>query len=100
MWIRLPIQLFCSFFAFVVLLSIVLMTFYSPSSKIFLMCSLKTVFFWPLGTCFLVTLFNRLKYQKSLRDTYLYFQYKMQITGFKHKYPTIEFNSENPKKEC
>ena len=25
---------------------------------------------------------------------------KMQITGFKHKYPTIEFNSENPKKEC
>ena len=25
---------------------------------------------------------------------------KMQKTGFKHKYPTIEFNSENPKKEC
>ena len=23
---------------------------------------------------------------------------KMQKTGFKHKYPTIEFNSENPKK--
>ena len=22
----------------------------------------------------------------------------MQKTGFKHKYPTIEFNSENPKK--
>ena len=23
----------------------------------------------------------------------------MQKTGFKHKYPTIEFNSENPKKK-
>ena len=23
---------------------------------------------------------------------------KIQKTGFKHKYPTIEFNSENPKK--
>ena len=62
----LRLQYLDSFFAFVVLLFIVLTTFSSPSSKIFLMCSLKNVFFWPLGTCFLVTLFNRLKYQKSL----------------------------------
>ena len=34
------------------------------------------------------------------RDTHICIFNKMQITGFKHKYPTIEFNSENPKKEC